>query len=81
MCVGNTYFEHKNFHHYTRVARGQDGVEVKIMTELMLAKMDMLLFMQDVRAVRDHHAVLCNVRLVGTWIKMRVADRAKRRIC
>ena len=25
LCVGNTYFEHRSFHKYTR---GQDGVEL-----------------------------------------------------
>ena len=39
LCVGK----------YTRVARGQDGVEVKSMTDLVK---DMLHFVQDVRAVR-----------------------------
>ena len=29
-------------HKYTRVARGQDGVEVKSMIDLMLVKKDML---------------------------------------
>ena len=29
LCVGNTYFEHKSLHKYTKVSRGQDGVEVK----------------------------------------------------
>ena len=29
MRVGNTYFEYKNLHMYTGVARGQDAVEVK----------------------------------------------------
>ena len=27
--MGNTYFEHKNLHKYTRMARGQDGEEVE----------------------------------------------------
>ena len=67
LCVGKTYFEHKNLHKYRRVARGQDGVEV-------LVKKDMLQFVQDVRAVRgmgrgisDHHVLLCKVRLVETY--------------
>ena len=30
LCVGNTHFEHRSLHKYTRVVRGQDGVEVKI---------------------------------------------------
>ena len=28
LSVNNAYFEHKNLFTYTRVARGQDGVEV-----------------------------------------------------
>ena len=47
-----TYFDHKNLHKYTRVARGQDGLEVKSMTDLVLAKKDMLCFVLDVRAVK-----------------------------
>ena len=27
LCVGNTYFEHRSLYKYTRVARGQDGVD------------------------------------------------------
>ena len=51
LCMGNTYFEYKYLHKYTRVARGQDGVEVKNMIDLVLVKKDMLHFVQDVRAV------------------------------
>ena len=76
--MGNTYFEHKSLHKYTRVAMGQDGGEVKSMIDLMLLKKDMLRFWQDVRAVggmergiSDHHVVLCKIRLVGMWIKRR----------
>ena len=47
LYVGNTYFEHKNLHKYTRVARGQDGVEVKSMIDLVMK--DMMIFVQDVR--------------------------------
>ena len=75
--MGNTCFEHKSLHKYTRVARGHDGVEVKSMI-IVLVKKDMLHFVQDVRAVRgmgqgisDHHIVMCKVRLVGMWIKRR----------
>ena len=50
--MGNTCFKHKNFHKYTRVARGQDGVELKNMIDLLLVKKDMLRFVQDVRTVR-----------------------------
>ena len=35
-------FEHKSLHKYTRVAKGQDGVEVKSMIDLVLVKKDML---------------------------------------
>ena len=35
LCVGNTYFKHGNLHKYTRMARGQDGVEVKSMKDDM----------------------------------------------
>ena len=63
---------------YTRVARGQDGVEVKSTIDLVLVKKDMLPFVQDIRAVKgmgrgilDHHVVLYKVRLVGTLIKRR----------
>ena len=36
MCVSNTHFEHRSLHKYTRVARDQDGVEVKSMIDLLL---------------------------------------------
>ena len=68
LCVGNTYFKHKSLHKYTRVERGQDGVEVKSMLDLVLVKRDMLYYVQDVMAVRrtgqglsDQHVVLCKV--------------------
>ena len=40
--VGNTYFKHRSLHKYTRVAKGQDGVEVKSMIDPVLVKKDML---------------------------------------
>ena len=56
----------KNLYKYTRVARGQDGVEVKSKIGLVLVKKDMMHFVQDLTAVRrmgrgisDHHVVLC----------------------
>ena len=52
MCVGNTYFKHRSLHKYTRVAKGQDRVKSKSMVDLVLVKSDMLLYVQDVRAVR-----------------------------
>ena len=68
------------------MARGQDGVEVKSIIDLVLMKKDILLFLQDVRAmggmgrgISDHCAVMCKVRLVGTWIRWReVMDGARR---
>ena len=42
LCVANTYFEHRSLHKYTRVARGQDGVDVKSIRDLVLLKKDML---------------------------------------
>ena len=70
----------------TQVERSQDGVEIKSTVDLVLVKRAMLLYVQDVMAVRgmgrglsDHHILLCNVRLVGTWIKRReVVVRARR---
>ena len=52
LCVNNTYFEHKSLHKYIRVARDQDGLEVKSMIDLELVKKDMLRYVQDMRAVR-----------------------------
>ena len=36
LCMGKTYFRHKSLHKYTRLARGQDGVKVKNMIDLVL---------------------------------------------
>ena len=91
LSVGFTYFKHKNLYKYTRVARGQDGVEVKSMIDLELVKKDMLHFVQDVRAVRgmgqsisNHQVLLCKVRVMGTWIKRgedSINRRINRRLC
>ena len=51
LSVSNNYFDH-SLHNYKRVARGQDGVEVKSMIDPVQVKKDMLRFVQDVRAVR-----------------------------
>ena len=60
---------------YKRVARGQDGMEVKSMISLVLVKKNMLHYVQDVRGMRydlsDHHVIQCKVRLVGAWINRR----------
>ena len=68
LYVNNTYYEYKSLHKYTRVARGQGGVEVKNIIDLVLVRKG---FLQHVRSVRgrgcslsDHH-VMCKVRLVG----------------
>ena len=53
--MGNTYFERRSFHKYTRMARGQGGVEVKGMIGLVLVKKDMLR----------------KIRLGGSWTKTR----------
>ena len=52
ICVGNTYFEYKSLHKYRRMARGQDGLEVKSMVDLLLVKKNMLDYVQVVSAVR-----------------------------
>ena len=52
LYVGNTYFEHQSLHMYTRVTRGQDGVEVKSMIYLVLVKKDMLRYVQNMRRVK-----------------------------
>ena len=49
--VCNSYFEHKLSHKYTWVARGQDGVEVKSMIDLLLAKKAMLRYVKAVRGM------------------------------
>ena len=50
--VDNTHFKHKSLHKYTRMAWGQDRVELKSMIDLVLVK-NMLYYMHDVRAVID----------------------------
>ena len=43
LCVRNTYYEHKDLHKYTRVARSQDGEEIRSMIDLVLVKKNKLL--------------------------------------
>ena len=76
---------YKSLHKYTRVARGQDRVEVKTMIDLVLVKKAMLCYVQDVMTVRGigrglscHHVVLCKVRLVGTWKRGEGVNGARR---
>ena len=84
LYVGNTYFKHISAHKYTRVAKGQGGVETKNMIDLVLVKRDMLRYVQDVRGMErglsDHYVVLCKVRLVGAWFKRREEVVGARRI-
>ena len=76
LYVGNTYFKHKSLHKYTKVAKGQNGVEVKSMIDLVLVKKHMQRYVQDKRAVRgmgrglsDNHIIPCKARLVHAWIR------------
>ena len=86
LYVSNTYFEPKSLYKYTRATRGQDGVEVMRMLDLVLVKRDMMRYVQGMRAVRGmerglsgHHVVLCKVRLVVALVKRRkVVNRARR---
>ena len=62
-------------------------MEVKSIIDLMLMKKYMLLYVQNVRAMRgmgrglsDHYVVLCKVRLVRIWIKRREVVVGIRRI-
>ena len=59
LCLGNTYFEHKSLHKYTRVAKGQDGVEVKSMIDLVLVKKDILRFERN--GLRHFRSQCCTV--------------------
>ena len=70
------------------VARFQEGVELRSMIDLVLVKKDMLLFVQNVMAVRemgrgllDHHVTLCKVRLIRALIKRREVFQARRIRC
>ena len=72
LCGGNTYFEYRSSYKYTRVARGQYGVEIKSRIDLVLVKKDMLRDVQDLGTVRgigrslsNHNVVRYIVRLVG----------------
>ena len=52
LSVSTIYFEDQSLYKYTRVARGQDGVEVMSMMDIVGVKKDILHYMQNVRAVR-----------------------------
>ena len=85
-CIGNTYFEHKNIHKYTRIGKARDR-EVRSMIDLILVKRDMLKYLCDVKVVRglsgdlsDHLIVLCKIRLIGTWMERKERNRKGERI-
>ena len=85
LSVSNTLSTRVCIH--TRVARGQDGVEVKSMMDLVLVKEVMLRYVHDLRALTeigrglsDHYVVLCKVMLLGLWIKRREVVNGGRRI-
>ena len=46
LFVDNVYFKNRSLHKYTRVVRGQYGVEAKSMIDLVLVKKDMLRYMR-----------------------------------
>ena len=75
LCVRNAYFERKSLHKYTRAAKGQVGVEVKSMIDLVYLHLHYVQVLRGVRGVgrgiTDSHVVLCNVRVVGSWIRRR----------
>ena len=69
------------------MARGQVGVDVKSMIDLVMLKRNILQYVQNLRAVRgmgqdlsDHHVVLCKIWLVGACIKRREVVIGGRRI-
>ena len=45
--VCNSYFEHKLSHKYTRVVRGQDGMEIMKIIDLVLVKKAILRYVQE----------------------------------
>ena len=51
-CMSNTYFKHKSLCKYTRVARGQDGLGLRSIIDVVLIKRDILQYMQAMRMVR-----------------------------
>ena len=60
ISVSNSYFKHRSLYKHTRMPRGQDGVEVKGMIDLVLVNEAMLRYEQNVRAVRG---MVCNIVL------------------
>ena len=66
--MSNTYFRHKSLHKCTRVAKGQDGVEIKSMIDLVLVKKDMLYYEYD---GDSQITIFYCVKLMGACIKRR----------
>ena len=62
-----------SFRMYTKVPRGQHGVEAKSMIYLVLVKKDMMRYVQNVRP-----ATLCKVRLGGHGLRGERLLRRKR---
>ena len=59
------------------------GVEVKVITDVVLVKKGMLRYVKGEKSERGlsgRHVVLCKVRLVGAWIKRREVVNGARRI-
>ena len=85
MC-GSTYFEDKSLHKYSRMTRGQNGVDVMSMIDPVLVKKDMMHYALDMRAVEEWDEasqifiVLCKVRLGVAWIKGREVVTQSRRV-
>ena len=50
--IWGIHFRHMYVHKYTRVARDQDGMKVKVMINLMLIKRDMLKCVHVIKTVR-----------------------------
>ena len=64
--MGNTYFEHKNLHKYTKVTRGKDHDRSSAVLCAGYEGNG-----RNGKDLSDHHVVVCKVRLVGPWIKKR----------
>ena len=53
LYMSNIYFKQKSLHKCTKVARGQDGVEVISLIDLVLVMEDMLHYVQQVKTERN----------------------------
>ena len=69
LCVGNTYYKHRSLDKYTKVAKDQEGGEVKSMIDPVLVKRAM---------VESAREVCGSVRMGGNNPKsMRCNDKVK----